>query len=108
MERLIASGKEKEALEVLRAIQRFGLYGILPEEDDEVWLYGFEQMIENIQRAKNRYAASVENGKKGGRPAKIPKEKVRKEIAGGKTKEEIAQEFDISVRTVERALEERG
>lgn len=106
-ERLIANGMEKEALELIRALEQFGLYGQLPEAEDEVWLYGLEQMVENIQRAKDRYAASVENGKKGGRPPKAPPEEIRARLAQGKTKEEVAQELGISTKTVERAIAEK-
>lgn len=104
IERLVAAGKEYEALELVRALERFGLYGILPDSSDEVWLYGLEQMIENIRRAKERYAASIENGKKGGRPPKVPPEQIRAMLAGGKTKDEVAAAMGISTKTVERAI----
>ena len=60
-------GKEV-AFDFYKAIIDFGLYGVLPDEDNNVWLYGFEQTITSISAAKDRYNAAVENGKKGGRP----------------------------------------
>ena len=60
-------GKEV-AYDFYKAVIDFGLYGVLPDEDSEVWLYGFEQTITSIDAAKDRYAAAIENGKKGGRP----------------------------------------
>ena len=30
------------AMHYMNAIMEFGLYGVIPEEDDDVWLYGFE------------------------------------------------------------------
>ena len=60
-------GKEV-AFDFYKAVIDFGLYGVLPDEDSNVWLYGFEQTITSISAAKDRYNAAVENGKKGGRP----------------------------------------
>ena len=60
-------GKEV-AFDFYKAVIDFGLYGVLPDEDSNVWLYGFEQTITSISAAKDRYTAAVENGKKGGRP----------------------------------------
>ena len=60
-------GKEV-AYDFYKAVIDFGLYGVLPDEDSNVWLYGFEQTITSISAAKDRYNAAVENGKKGGRP----------------------------------------
>ena len=60
-------GKEV-AYDFYKAVIDFGLYGVLPDEDSDVWLYGFEQTITSIDAAKDRYAAAIENGKKGGRP----------------------------------------
>lgn len=67
-------GKEV-GYDFLKAVIEFGLYGAVPDEDDNAWLYGLEQTITSIGAAKNRYAAAVENGKKGGRPVVELKEK---------------------------------
>ena len=56
------------ALEYINAVIEFGLYGVVPEEESDVWLYGFEQTITSIDRAKDRHEKAIENGKKGGRP----------------------------------------
>lgn len=34
-------GKET-AYDFMKAVTEFGLYGILPDEESDVWLYGFE------------------------------------------------------------------
>ena len=67
-------GKEV-GYDFLKAVIEFGLYGAVPDEDDNAWLYGLEQTITSIGAAKDRYAAAVENGKKGGRPVVELKEK---------------------------------
>ena len=67
-------GKEV-GYDFLKAVIEFGLYGVVPDDDDNAWLYGLEQTITSIGAAKDRYAAAVENGKKGGRPVVELKEK---------------------------------
>lgn len=62
-------GKEA-AYNFIKDIMQFGLYGVIPQEDSDSWLYGFEQTITSIANAKSKYEAAVENGKKGGRPKK--------------------------------------
>ncbi len=46
----------------------------------------------NIKAAKGRYTAAVENGKKGGRPSKVDKDKVKQLFLEGKTNTDIAAE----------------
>ena len=57
-----------------KAITNFGLYGVLPEEEDKVWAYGFDALAASIASAQKRYSVAVENGKKGGRPPKAVSE----------------------------------
>lgn len=94
-------GKEI-AYDFLKAVIEFGLYGVLPDEDDLVWLYGFEQTITSISKAKDRYTAAVENGKKGGRKPTIDKEKVLALKAQGLTNKQVAEEVGCSVSSVEK------
>lgn len=63
------------AFDFIKAVSEFGLYGVIPDEESSVWLYGFEQTITSISKAKDRYTASIENGRKGGRPVVELKEK---------------------------------
>lgn len=67
-ERLVNRGKKEEALAFIKATMEYGLYGVIPDEEDEVWDYGLEQTFTSISAAKDRRAWQVENGKKGGRP----------------------------------------
>ena len=94
-------GKEV-AYDFIKAIMEFGLYGVVPEEDDIVWLYGFEQSITSIGAAKDRYNASIENGKKGGRPQTIDREKVIELHNKKYTNKQIAQQMGCSVSSVEK------
>ena len=90
------------AMNFLNAVMEFGLYGVLPEEDSEVWLYGFEQTITSIGRAKDRYTAAVENGKKGGRKKTIDEKKVIELAGKGLTNAKIAEMLGCSVSSIEK------
>jgi hypothetical protein len=104
MERLEKKLGAEEAYNFIKAIATFGLYGALPEEDDSVWLYGFEQSITSISAAKTRYEAAVENGKKGGRPKEIDEEMVIWRHEEGDSNAAIAAMMKCSVSSVEKIL----
>lgn len=104
-ERLQKKLGKDAAYDFIEAIMEFGLYGVLPEDESDVWLYGFEQSITSISAAKDRYAASVENGKKGGRPKEIDDMKVMElKEEWGYTNKEIAEELECSVSSVEKII----
>lgn len=90
------------AMLFLNAVMEFGLYGVLPDEDSEVWLYGFEQTITSIHAAKDRHAAAIENGKKGGRKKTIDDTKVIELKEKGLTNKKIAEELGCSESSVEK------
>ena len=94
-------GKET-AYDLMNAVINFGLYGELPDEDSDVWLYGFEQTITSISAAKDRYEAAIENGKKGGRPKKIDEEEVIKFKGQGLKNREIAEKLGCSESSIEK------
>lgn len=94
-------GKEA-AYDFLKAVSEFGLYGVLPDEDAAVWLYGFEQTITSISRAKDRYTAAVENGKKGGRKPTIDRAKALALKEQGLTNKQVAEQLNCSVSTIEK------
>lgn len=97
------------AMHFMNAIMEFGLYGVIPEEDDEVWLYGFEQTITSIDRAKKRHIQAVEGGKKGGRPAiEIPKDEIIQKKAELKTWIAVAAYFGIDVDTLRKIRKNYG
>jgi len=84
----------------------FGLYGVIPEEESDVWLYGFEQAATSISAAKTRYEAAKENGSKGGRPVKYPMMDMVKYREQGMTNNQIAAYMGCSVKTVENKLKQ--
>lgn len=92
-----------EELELYRAIAQYGLYGVVPADDDDVWLYGFEQAITSISRAKERYQLAIENGKRGGRPAIwLDQEEVLAKKKELKTWKAVAQYYNINEDTLVR------
>ena len=101
---LYKRGKLKEYVELSIAIQEYGLYGVIPDEDSDVWLYGFEQAATNIKVAKDRYEIAKENGSKGGRPVKFPMMDMVKYREQGMTNNQIAAYMGCSVKTVENKL----
>jgi DNA invertase Pin-like site-specific DNA recombinase len=75
---------------------RYGLYGELPNEDSDVWLFGFDGVIATINSAKANRAKKID----------IPKEQLEEMIEQGKTQEEIARAFGCSVDTIQRREKE--
>ena len=95
-------GKEV-GYDFLKAVIEFGLYGAVPDEDDNAWLYGLEQTITSIGAAKDRYAAAVENGKKGGRKkVELNQEEVMKKKAELKTWKAVAAFYKIDEDTLRK------
>ncbi len=103
--RLEKRDKEK-AWDYIKAVMEYGLYGIEPDEDDDVWLYGLEGDFTSIGAAQKRYDKAIENGKKGGRPQKCTVEQVVAAKAQGLTNKEIAEMYKCSERTIENKLRE--
>ena len=56
------------------AMMEYQFYGMEPEKLSEKLTYVWEAIVEDLDRARVRYNAAVENGKKGGRPRKNPTE----------------------------------
>lgn len=95
-------GKEV-GYDFLKAVIEFGLYGAVPDEDDNAWLYGLEQTITSIGAAKDRYAAAVENGKKGGRKKiELNQEEVMKKKAELKTWKAVAAFYKVDEDTLRK------
>lgn len=101
---LYKRGKLKEYVELSIAIQEYGLYGVIPDEESDVWLYGFEQAATNISVAKDRYEMAKENGSKGGRPVLYPMMDMVELRKQGLTNAQIAKKMTCSLRLVNDKL----
>ena len=90
---------ETTALHYINCIMEFGLYGVEPPDDDEVWIYGFEQAMTSIYSAKERYNKSKENGRKGGAPERFSVDQVVELKEQGLTNKEVANILGCSPKT---------
>lgn len=65
--RLLKKNPEKGA-EYIKALLQYGFEGIEPDEDSDVWIFGFEADKVALDNAAVRYLKAQEAGAKGGRP----------------------------------------
>ena len=77
-------------------------------ETDNKVIIGFINgcCMPNIDKVKERYRQSVENGKKGGRPRTVDRKEVAKLRGQGLTNQEVAAKLKCSVSSVEKANKE--
>jgi len=101
-------GKEA-AYDFLMDLIEYGLYGLVPDENNKTWLYGFEQMKASIDNAQTRREKQIAQGKMGGRPRKtVDIEEILALRDQGLSMRAIADRLVISPKTVSRRLEEYG
>ena len=93
------------ALEYYKALAKYGLYGEVYEGNPYIELVLVQGKV-NIDMAKERYQRAVENGKKGGRPREVDREKVIQLHSEGLTNKAIAARMGCSDRSVSRILNE--
>lgn len=97
------------AYDFIMDLIEYGLYGLVPEEDNITWLYGFESMRDSIDIAQNRRQKQIAQGKMGGRPRKmVDVEEIIRLRDQGLSMKAIADKLSISYKTVSRRLEEYG
>ena len=77
---------------------RYGLYDDKPDEDSDVWDYGFDGVVATISSAKDRYTKRID----------IPKEELESMIQSGRTQQEIADYYNCSTDTVQRRIKSYG
>ena len=77
---------------------RYGLYGEMPEEESEIWDFGFDGVIATISSAKDRYTKRID----------IPREELERFVSEGRTQQEIASYYNCSVDTVQRRMKDYG
>lgn len=89
------------------ALCEFGLYGVLPQDNDEVWIYGLEQAFTSISAAKERYNKAIEDGAKGGRKKiDVDLEELKKLKELGWSNGRIGKELGVSESTISRRCKE--
>ena len=97
-DRLMRRGKVQAAQEFINAVMRYGLYGDTPDEESEIWDYGFDGVVATISSAKDRYTKRID----------IPKEELERMIQSGRTQQEIADYYNCSTDTIQRRIKSYG
>jgi hypothetical protein len=77
---------------------RYGLYGETPDEESEIWDFGFDGVVATISSAKDRYTKRID----------IPREELERFVSEGRTQQEIASYYNCSVDTVQRRMKDYG
>ena len=77
---------------------RYGLYGETPDEESEIWDFGFDGVVATISSAKDRYTKRID----------IPREELGRFVSEGRTQQEIASYYNCSVDTVQRRMKDYG
>ena len=97
-ERLIRRGKHQEANDFIGAVMRYGLYGEKPDDDSEIWDFGFDGIIATISSAKEKYQKKFD----------IPEEELTSMLRSGQTQQQIANHYGCSVDTIQRRMKQYG
>ena len=77
---------------------QYGLYGDEPNEESEVWDYGFDGVIATISTAKDRYTKRID----------VPQEELEQFVREGRTQQEIASYYNCSTDTIQRRMKQYG
>ena len=100
---ILDARRPEAAKAFMRAVVEYGLYDIVPPEDDEVWMYGLEQTITSIDAAKGRREKNHEDGSKGGRPAiRFERELIEQKKQELKTWKAVAEFLGIDEKTLRK------
>ena len=100
---ILDARRPEAAKAFMRAVIEYGLYDIVPPEDDEVWMYGLEQTITSINAAKGRREKNQEDGSKGGRPAiRFERELIKQKKQELKTWKAVAEFLGIDEKTLRK------
>ena len=97
-DRLMRRGKVQAAQDFINAVMQYGLYGDEPDEDSEVWDYGFDGVIATISTAKDRYTKRID----------VPQEELEQFVREGRTQQEIASYYNCSTDTIQRRMKQYG
>lgn len=97
-ERLTRRGKHSEANAFIDAVMRYGLYGEKPDEESEIWDFGFDGIIATISSAKEKYHKKIN----------VPEEELAVMLRSGQTQQQIADHYGCSVDTIQRRMKQYG
>ncbi len=98
------AGKPEVASEIAKQIIYYGVTGQMTSNDPIVTSTVTGMCAALIDRSKKRYNTCVANGKQGGRPKKYSDDDIISLYRQGLSPQEIADNLQCSVKTVQRAL----
>lgn len=89
---------------VARAMIKYGLYDDCMTDDKSIERKVHAVCSELMKNTKARYAASVGNGRQGGRPQQYDPNEIKNLRAQGMSYSAICKQLGCSIKTVQRAL----
>ena len=97
-DRLMRRGKFEAAQAFINAVMRYGLYGEVPDDESEIWDYGFDGVVATVSAAKSRYTKQID----------VPQDELQMLVDEGRTQQEIANYYNCSVDTIQRRMKQYG
>lgn len=97
-DRLMRRGKIEAAQAFINAVMRYGLYGEVPDDESEIWDYGFDGVVATVSAAKSRYTKQID----------VPQDELQMLVDEGRTQQEIANYYNCSVDTIQRRMKQYG
>lgn len=97
-DRLMRRGKIEAAQDFINAVMRYGLYGEVPDDESEIWDYGFDGVVATVSAAKSRYTKQID----------VPQDELQMLVDEGRTQQEIASYYKCSVDTIQRRMKQYG
>lgn len=97
-DRLMRRGKTEAAQAFINAVMRYGLYGEVPDDESEIWDYGFDGVVATVSAAKSRYTKQID----------VPQDELQMLVDEGRTQQEIANYYNCSVDTIQRRMKQYG
>ena len=97
-DRLMRRGKIQAAQAFINAVMRYGLYGEVPDDESEIWDYGFDGVVATVSAAKSRYTKQID----------VPQDELQMLLDEGRTQQEIANFYNCSVDTIQRRMKQYG
>ena len=97
-DRLMRRGKIEAAQTFINAVMRYGLYGEVPDDESEIWDYGFDGVVATVSAAKSRYTKQID----------VPQDELQMLVDEGRTQQEIASYYKCSVDTIQRRMKQYG
>lgn len=98
---------EQSAAVYINALLEYAFEGIEPDEDSEVWLFGFDGAKTAIDNASVRYLKAKENGATGGRKRiDIDIDELEEKYRELKTWAAVAKYYGVTDKTIRRIRED--